>query len=100
VNLKSTFLKVSPRSAINFFFHCGPLDPPFHSLFTFFYLSGVEKLVLSTLTTIVDDHIPQLAKERKTLNSLLLDFDASKSRLLSHRAKEGQNSGALVRKYH
>lgn len=56
------------------------------------YEIGVEKLVLHTLTSIVDDHIPQLTKEKKTLNSLLLDFDAAKSRLVSHRAKESQAS--------
>jgi hypothetical protein len=63
------------------------------------FLSGVEKLVLSTLTSIVEDHIPQLTKERKVLNSLLLDYDASKSRLVSHKAKEGSsstNSAGLV----
>jgi hypothetical protein len=46
----------------------------------------VEKLVLQSLTTLVDDHIPQLSKDKKTLTSLLLDFDAAKSRLVSDRA--------------
>ncbi len=47
------------------------------------FFSGVEKLVLHSLTSIVDDHIPQLTKDKKTLTSLLLDYDAAKSRLVT-----------------
>lgn len=56
------------------------------------YEIGVEKLVLQPLTGIVDEHVPQLAKERKTLNTLLLEFDAAKSRLVNYRNKEGSTS--------
>lgn len=37
------------------------------------YEIGVEKLVLQPLVGIVDDHVPTIAKERKTLTSLLLE---------------------------
>ena len=33
--------------------------------------------------------VPTLNKERKTLSSLLLDYDAAKSRLVNYRQKEG-----------
>jgi len=56
------------------------------------YEIGVEKLVLQSLTGIVDDHVPTLNKERKTLSSLLLDYDAAKSRLVNYRQKEGSGS--------
>ncbi len=56
------------------------------------YEITVEKLVLKSLTGIVDEHIPPLAKERKNLSSLLLDYDAAKSRLVNYRAKEGSCS--------
>lgn len=56
------------------------------------YEIGVEKLVLQTLTGIVDEHVPLLAKEKKTLTSLLLDYDAAKSRLVNYRNKEGSSS--------
>lgn len=56
------------------------------------YEIGVEKLVLQNLSGIVDDHVPNLAKERKTLTSLLLDYDAAKSRLVNYRQKEGSAS--------
>ena len=56
------------------------------------YEIGVEKLVLQTLTGIVEEHVPTLAKERKTLSSLLLDYDAAKSRLVNYRQKEGSAS--------
>jgi hypothetical protein len=58
------------------------------------YEIGVEKLVLQALTGIVDEHVPPLAKERKTLSSLLLDYDASKSRLVNFRNKEGSSSAS------
>ena len=56
------------------------------------YEIGVEKLVLQKLSGIVDDHVPTLAKERKTLSSLLLEYDAAKSRLVNYRQKEGSAS--------
>ena len=58
------------------------------------YEIGVEKLVLQKLSGIVDDHVPHLAKERKTLSSLLLDYDAAKSRLVNYRQKEGSASAS------
>lgn len=56
------------------------------------YEIGVEKLVLQSLTGIVDDHVPTINKERKNLSSLLLDYDAAKSRLVNYRQKEGSGS--------
>ena len=56
------------------------------------YEIGVEKLVLQKLSGIVDDHVPTLAKEKKILTSLLLDYDAAKSRLVNYRQKEGSAS--------
>ena len=56
------------------------------------YEIGVEKLVLQSLTGIVDNHVPALNKERKTLSSLLLEYDAAKSRLVNYRQKEGSAS--------
>ncbi len=56
------------------------------------YEITVEKLVLQALTGIVDEHVPPLAKERKTLSSLLLEYDAAKSRLVNYRSKEGSGS--------
>jgi hypothetical protein len=49
----------------------------------YFQISGVEKLVLQSLSSVIDEHIPQLTKDRKTLTSLLLDYDAAKSRLVT-----------------
>ena len=56
------------------------------------YEIGVDKLVLLPLTNIVDEHVPQISKERKTLNSLLLEYDAAKGRLVNYRNKEGSTS--------
>ena len=56
------------------------------------YEIGVEKLVLQALTGIVDDHVPTIDKERKSVKSLLLDYDAAKSRLVNYRHKEGSAS--------
>ena len=36
--------------------------------------------------------MPTLNKERKTLSSLLLDYDAAKSRLVNYRQKEGSGN--------
>lgn len=52
------------------------------------YEVGVEKLVLQPLLGLVDEHGPPMAKERKNLTSLLLEYDAAKSRLANHRNKE------------
>ena len=51
------------------------------------FFAGVEKLVLHSLTSIVEEHIPQLTKDKKTLTSLLLDYDAAKSRLVQIQLK-------------
>ena len=39
--------------------------------------------------------VPTLNKERKTLSSLLLDYDAAKSRLVNYRQKEGSGNSYL-----
>ena len=40
--------------------------------------------------------VPTLNKERKTLSSLLLDYDAAKSRLVNYRQKEGSGNYCIV----
>ena len=51
------------------------------------YEIGVEKLVMSPLNGILDDHAPHIVRERKALSNLLLEYDAAKNKLL--RTKEG-----------
>ena len=57
------------------------------------YEIEVEKLVLNSLNGILEENVPQIAKEEKGLDKNLRDFDAAKAILANHRTKLENVSG-------
>ena len=69
------------------------------TLFQVQFEIGVEKLVLSPLGGVLEDHHPPIVRERKALTNCLLEYDAAKNKLARARDASASAAGALT-KYH
>ena len=66
------------------------------TLFQVQFEIGVEKLVLSPLGGVLEDHHPPIVRERKALTNCLLEYDAAKNKLARARDASASAAGPLT----
>ena len=66
------------------------------TLFQVQFEIGVEKLVLSPLGGVLEDHHPPIVRERKALTNCLLEYDAAKNKLARARDASASAAGSLT----